>query len=57
MNISERGLFGNSVRINAMVRTEVIVTDSEKPAEPAIWDAVWAWESEVRIQPFECTVR
>lgn len=36
---------------------EVIVTDPQYLAEPAVWDAVWAWDSGVQIQPFECTVR
>lgn len=36
---------------------EVIATDPQYLEEPAIWDAVWAWESGVQIRPFECTVR
>ena len=38
--------------------TPVIVTDPMYLAEPAIWDAVWAWEPGVtEISPFECAVR
>ena len=36
---------------------EVIATDPQYLEEPAIWDAVWAWEPGVQIRPFECTVR
>ena len=36
---------------------EVIVTDPQYLVEPAVWDAVWAWDSGVQIRPFECTVR
>ncbi len=36
---------------------EVIVTDPVFLAEPAVWEAGWAWESGVQIRPFECTLR
>jgi len=36
---------------------EVTITDPAYLAEPAIWDAVWVWESGAQIKPFECAVR
>ncbi len=36
---------------------EVIVTDSQYLAEPAIWDASWIWLPGAEIIPFECTLR
>ena len=36
---------------------EIIVTDPQYLAEPAIWDAFWVWKPGVRIRPFECALR
>jgi hypothetical protein len=36
---------------------EIVVTDPQYLAEPAIWDAFWVWKPGVRIRPFECTLR
>jgi len=42
---------------NSRLNYEVIVTDPVYLAEPAIWDAVWAWDPGVQMRPFECALR